>query len=152
LRFELSIRFHPPKGGLSVRPLVGSDSSIKEGIEHLQHSLEIFPDQPNLRFDLISALRKTGDYAAAGIQLRSLKDSLPSDNVRLEYTQGLPFADLGHPEAAAASSRQAHSPEAHYQLALSLQRAGRAEQASHEFAEVERLNQQRRSGSEMPKP
>jgi tetratricopeptide (TPR) repeat protein len=95
------------------RTLVASDASLKEGIEHLQRSLEIFPDQPNLRFDLISALRKAGDYAATGIQLRILKDSLPSDNVRLEYTQGLLFADLGHPEAAAASFRQAlaHDPE-----------------------------------------
>jgi hypothetical protein len=40
---------------------------------------------------------------------------------------------------------------AHYLLALSPQCAGRAEQASREFAEVKRLNQQRRSG-EMPKP
>jgi tetratricopeptide (TPR) repeat protein len=95
------------------RTLVASDNTIREGIDHLQRSLEIFPDQPDLRFDLISALRKTGDYAAAGIQLRILKDSLPSDNLRLQYTQGLLFADLGHPEAAAASFRRAlaHDPD-----------------------------------------
>jgi predicted Zn-dependent protease len=49
-----------------------------------------------------------------------------------------------------ASHERPDSPEVHYQLALSLQRAGRAEQASREFAEVERLNRQRRFGQENP--
>src|SRR5579864_156821 len=101
------------------RTLVASDSTIKEGIEHLPRSLEIFPDQPDLRFDLISALRKIGDYAAAGIQLRILKDSLPPDNFRLEYTQGLLFADLGHPEAAAASFRRALARDPDFAKAFS---------------------------------
>jgi hypothetical protein len=59
---------------------------------------------------------------------------------------------LAHQKPEASHREQSNGPEVHYQLALSLQRAGRAEQASHEFAEVERLNQQRRSGTEMPKP
>lgn len=101
------------------RALIGSDDTIKNGIEHLQHSLDIFPDQPNLRFDLINALRKTGDYAAAGIQLRILKDSLPPDNVRLEYTEGLQFADLGYPEAAAASFRRALARDPDFAKAFS---------------------------------
>jgi len=33
-----------------------------------------------------------------------------------------------------------------------LLRLGRAEQANREFAEVDRINQQRRAGTEMPKP
>jgi len=104
---------------LMGRALIGSDSSMKEGIEHLQRSLELFPAQPDLRFDLVNALRKTGDYAAAGIQIRILKDSLPPDNLRLEYTQGLLFADLGHPEAAAASFRQALSRDPDFAKAFS---------------------------------
>src|ERR1700730_17862266 len=38
--------------------LIVSDDSIKNGIEHLQRALAIFPDQPNLRFVLVNALRK----------------------------------------------------------------------------------------------
>jgi tetratricopeptide (TPR) repeat protein len=95
------------------RTLVSSDATLRDGIAHLQRSLELFPDQPDLRFDLVNALRETGDYAAAAVQLRILKDSLPPDNAHLQYTQGLLFADLGHPEAAAASFRQAltHDPD-----------------------------------------
>ena len=59
---------------------------------------------------------------------------------------------LAQHKPEASHREQPNSPEVHHQLALSLQRTGRAEQAFHEFAEVERLNQQRRSGTEMPKP
>jgi Flp pilus assembly protein TadD len=46
-----------------------------------------------------------------------------------------------------ASHEAPASPEAHYQLALSLKRAGRSAEAAREFAEVERLNQARRGVS-----
>jgi tetratricopeptide (TPR) repeat protein len=110
---------HAAAHALLGRTLIGSDDTIKNGIEHVQRSLEIFPDQASLRFELINALRKTRDYAAAGIQLRILKDSLPPDNVRLEHTQGLLFADLGHPEAAAASFRRALARDPDFARAFS---------------------------------
>jgi tetratricopeptide (TPR) repeat protein len=43
-----------------------------------------------------------------------------------------------------ASEEAPSSPEAHYQLALTLRRAGRNAEAAREFAEVNRLNQERR--------
>jgi tetratricopeptide (TPR) repeat protein len=123
------------------RVLIGSAGSTKEGIEHLQRSLEIFPDQPNLRFDLVNALRQTQDYVAAGIQLRILKDSLPPGNARLEYTQGLIFADLGRPEAAAASFRRALASDpdllpARQDLGAALVRSGKWNEAAALLAEV----------------
>jgi tetratricopeptide (TPR) repeat protein len=110
---------HAAAHALLGRALIGSDNTVKNGIEHLQRSLEIFPDQPNLRFDLVNALRKTRDYAAAGVQLRILRDSLPPGNTRLEYTQGLMFADLGLPEAAAASFRSALARDPDFARAFS---------------------------------
>jgi tetratricopeptide (TPR) repeat protein len=89
------------------RSLAAIDSSNKEGIEHLERSLAIYPDQPDLRIDLANALRKAKDYAAAGVQVRILKDLLPPGDARLEYAQGMLSADLGYPEAAAASFRRA---------------------------------------------
>jgi len=46
-----------------------------------------------------------------------------------------------------AAKQSPLSPEVHYQLALSLQRAGRKAEAAKEFAEVDRLNRERRSAA-----
>ena len=132
---------HAGAHALLSRILIGSDSTAKEGIEHLQRSLEIFPDQSSLRFDLVNALRKIQDYVAAGIQLRILKDSLPPGNARLEYTEGLMFADLGHSEAAVASFRRALATDpdflpARQDLGAALIRTGKWSEATGVLAEV----------------
>jgi tetratricopeptide (TPR) repeat protein len=93
--------------GLLGRALLAGSGDSKEAVEHLQRSLELNPDQTDLRFELVSALRAEKDYPAAGVQLRILKDELPAGDARLEYAQGLLSADLGYPEAAAASFRRA---------------------------------------------
>jgi tetratricopeptide (TPR) repeat protein len=93
--------------GLLGRALLASGGESKEAIEHLQRSLELYPDQTDLRFELVAALRKEKDFPAAGVQLRILKDQLPPGDARLEYAQGLLSSDLGYPEAAAASFRRA---------------------------------------------
>jgi tetratricopeptide (TPR) repeat protein len=87
------------------RALLASGDS-KEAIEHLQRSLDLYPDQTDLRFELTNALRTMKDFPAAGVQLRILKDQLPPADARLEYAQGLLSADLGYPEAAAARFRR----------------------------------------------
>ncbi len=89
------------------RALIARGGNSKEAIEHLQKSLDLYPDQTDLRFELVNALRKQKDFPAAGVQLRILKDQLPPGDARLEYAQGLLSADLGYPEAAAASFRRA---------------------------------------------
>ena len=93
--------------GLLGRALLASGGDSKEAIEQLQRSLELYPSQTDLRFELVAALRKEKDFPAAGVQLRILKDQLPPGDARLEYAQGLLSADLGYPEAAAASFRRA---------------------------------------------
>ena len=50
-----------------------------------------------------------------------------------------------------ASQEAPASPEAHYQLALVLRRAGYTTEAAREFAEVDKLNQVRR-GTNLPSP
>jgi len=89
------------------RALIATGGDSKEAIEHLQRSLDLYPDQTNLRFELVNALRMKKDFPAAGVQLRILKDQLPPGDARLEYAQGLLSADLGYPEAAVASFRRA---------------------------------------------
>lgn len=89
------------------RALLSGGDHSKEGIEHLQRSLDLYPAQTDLRFELLNALRKEKDFPAAGVQLRILKDQLPPGDARLEYAQGLLSADLGYPEAAVASFRRA---------------------------------------------
>jgi protein O-GlcNAc transferase len=89
------------------RALLASGGNSKEPIEQFQRSLELYPDQPDLRFELVNALRTGKDFPAAGVQLRILKDQLPPGDARLEYAQGTLSADLGYPEAAVASFRRA---------------------------------------------
>jgi tetratricopeptide (TPR) repeat protein len=89
------------------RALVANGGDSKEATKHLQRSLDLYPEQTDLRFELVNALRKQKDFPAAGVQLRILKDQLPPGDARLEYAQGLLSADLGYPEAAAASFRRA---------------------------------------------
>ena len=89
------------------RALIASGGHSKEGIEHLQRSLDLYPAQTDLRFELANALRIEKDFPATAVQLRVLKDQLPPGDARLEYAQGLLSADLGYPEAAVASFRRA---------------------------------------------
>src|SRR5258708_6137024 len=64
--------------GLLGRALLANGGDSKEGIEHLQQSLGLYPDQTDLRFELVNALRKEKDFPAAGVQLRILRDQLPA--------------------------------------------------------------------------
>ena len=89
------------------RALLAAGGSSKEGMAQLERSLELNPDQTDLRFELVNALRREKDFPAAGVQLRILKDELPPGDVRLEYAQGMLSADLGYPEAAVVNFRRA---------------------------------------------
>lgn len=93
--------------GLLGRALLAAKGPSKEGIEQIERSLELNPEQTDLRFELVNALRQEKDFPAAGVQLRILKDELPPGDVRLEYAQGTLSADLGYPEAAVKSFRRA---------------------------------------------
>jgi len=85
---------------LMGRLLVVTGGDLKDAIGHMLRSLDIDADQPDLRFDLINALRQEKDYTAAGVQIRILGVSLPPGDPRLEYARASVYLDLGHPEAA----------------------------------------------------
>jgi protein O-GlcNAc transferase len=121
--------------GLLGRALLASGGHAKEGIEQLERSLELYPDQTDLRFELVDALRREKDFPAAGVQLRILKDELPPGDARLEYAQGMLSADLGYPQAAAASFRRAlqlnpNSQIVRQDLGTALVRAGKWNEAA----------------------
>jgi tetratricopeptide (TPR) repeat protein len=121
--------------GLLGRALLADGGPSKEAIEQLQRSLELSPDQTDLRFELVNALRQVRDFPTAAVQLRILKDELPPGDARLEYAQGMLSADLGYPEAAVASFRRAlqlnpNSQIARQDLGAALVRTGKWTEAA----------------------
>jgi tetratricopeptide (TPR) repeat protein len=114
--------------------LVGSGDA-HEAIEHIWRSLDINADQPDLRFDLINALRTIKDYTAAGVQVRILSVSLPPGDARREYAEASLDLDLAHPDAAILHLRRAlkSNPDfvpARQDLTASLIQLGRWQEAS----------------------
>lgn len=89
------------------RAQLAQGEGIQDAIAHLQKSLELNPDQVELRFELVQAFRQQKDFAGAAVQIRILKDQLPPGDARLEYAQGLLFTDTNHPQAAVRSFRRA---------------------------------------------
>ena len=121
--------------GLLGRALLAVGGPSKEAIEHMQRSLELSPDQADLRFELVHALRQEKDFPAAAVQLRILKDELPPGDARLEYAQGMLSANLGYPEAAVVSFRRAlqlnpNSQIVRQDLAAALVRTGKWSEAA----------------------
>ena len=121
--------------GLLGRALLAAGGPSKEAIEQLQRSLELYPDQTDLRFELVNALRLAKDFPVAAVQLRILKDTLPPGDARLEYAQGMISADLGYPQAAVASFRRAfqlnpNSQIVRQDLAAALVRTGKWSEAA----------------------
>ena len=117
------------------RLLAVSGGDLKEAIQHMSRSLDINADQPDLRFDLINALRQTKDYVAAGVQVRILGVSLPPGDPRLEYARASLYLDLNHPDAAILHLRRAlkNNPDfvpARQDLSASLVQLGRWQEAS----------------------
>jgi tetratricopeptide (TPR) repeat protein len=117
------------------RLLLVSGGDPHEAIEHMSHSLDIDADQPDLRFDLINALRSIKDYTAAGVQVRILGVSLPPGDARREYAQASVDLDLAHPDAAILHLRRALkvNPDfapAQQDLAAALIQSGRWQEAS----------------------
>ena len=86
--------------GLLGRLLLVTGGDVHEAVQHMSRSLDINADQPDLRFDLINALRSIKDYETAGVQVRILSVSLPPGDARREYAEASIDLDLGHPDAA----------------------------------------------------
>jgi protein O-GlcNAc transferase len=103
--------------GLLGRALLADGGDAREATDHLERSLDLNPDQMDLRFELVQAYREQKDFAAAAVQLRILKDQLPGGDARIEYAQGLLFADMGYTQAAAAKFRRALESKPGFQAA-----------------------------------
>jgi Flp pilus assembly protein TadD len=93
-------------------------------------------------------------------QLRRARELDPA-NFETNMALGRLLAKTGRLEESIrflqeAAKQSPHSPEVHYQLALSLQRAGHQAGAAKEFVEVDRLNRERRGaagkGMDSPRP
>jgi tetratricopeptide (TPR) repeat protein len=117
------------------RLLLVSGGDPHEAIKHISRSLEINADQPDLRFDLINALRSVKDYSAAGVQVRILGVSLPPGDARREYAEASIDLDLSHPDAAILHLRRAlrANPDfvpARQDLTAALIQLGRWQEAS----------------------
>ena len=103
---------------------------------------------------------KTGRNEEALAQLRKARELDPA-NFETNMALGRLLAKTGNLEESIrflqeAAKQSPQSPEVHYQLALSLQRASHKVEAAKEFAEVDRLNRERRGaaglGMESPRP
>jgi len=117
------------------RLLLVTGADIHEAIDHVSRSLDIDADQPDLRFDLINALRTVKDYATAGVQVRILSVSLPPGDARREYAEASIDLDLGHPDAAILHLRRALQTNPNFvaaqqDLTAALVQLGRWQEAS----------------------
>ena len=117
------------------RLLLVTGGDPHQAIEHMSRSLDINADQPDLRFDLINALRSVKDYTAAGVQVRILGVSLPPGDSRREYAEASLDLDLSHPDAAILHLRRAlqANPDfvpARQDLTAALIQLGRWQEAS----------------------
>ena len=117
------------------RLLLVTGADVHEAIAHMSHSLDINADQPDLRFDLITALRRVKDYATAGVQVRILGVSLPPGDARREYAEASIDLDLNHPDAAILHLRRAlqtnpNFAPAQQDLTAALIQLGRWQEAS----------------------
>ena len=115
-----------PRGYLGLGGILGKTGKNEEALGHLRKARELDPGNFETNMALGRLLAKTGSLEES---IRFLQD---------------------------AATQSPQSPEVHYQLALSLQRAGRKAEAAKEFAEVDRLNRERRGatgmGMDSPRP
>lgn len=113
-------------GQLLLRP--GGDP--QEALQHLKRAVELDPDQPELRLDLLNAYRAVGDQAGAQAELRALQASLPATDARPLYAEALFASDTGDLSTAIDLFRHAlasdpNLPDARQDLGVALAKAAR---------------------------
>jgi tetratricopeptide (TPR) repeat protein len=77
------------------RVLLEGGSDPQQAITHLKRAVELNPEDSNLRFDLFSAYRQSGDLLHANAELRLLRAILPPTDPRIAYGEGLLETDRG---------------------------------------------------------
>src|SRR5216684_3229590 len=77
------------------RALLQGGSDPQQAAVHLKRAVELNPEDSNLRFDLFSAYRQSGDLLHANAELRLLRAILPPTDPRVSYGEGLLETDRG---------------------------------------------------------
>src|SRR5260370_22095579 len=77
------------------RALLEGGSDPQQAVVHLKRAVELNPEDSNLRFDLFSAYRQSGDLLHANAELRLLRAILPPTDPRISYGEGLLETDRG---------------------------------------------------------
>jgi tetratricopeptide (TPR) repeat protein len=77
------------------RVLLEGGSDPQQAAAHLKRAVELNPEDSNLRFDLFSAYRQSGDLLHANAELRLLRAILPPTDPRIPYGEGLLETDRG---------------------------------------------------------
>jgi len=85
---------------------VGGKEQVIEAVSHLRRTLELDPQQYEVRFELITAYRALGDRAQASTQLDFLWDARPTD-ARVFYMSALLATDRNDLEAAIKDFKEA---------------------------------------------
>ncbi len=114
------VRLSPndPRGYVGLGNFLAEHGETDEAMQALKHARELDPADFEATFALGRLLARQEQWKPAIALLRE------------------------------ATERNPQSPEAHYQLGLALRRDGQAEEATKEFALVDRLNQQARQATD----
>src|SRR5260370_42284983 len=116
------------------RALLEGGSDPQQAVVHLKRAVELNPEDSNLRFDLFSAYRQSGDLLHANAELRLLRAILTPTDPRISYGEGLletyrgqiPLAIAKFPTALPPNPRYA---AARYDLARALVQTERWKEA-----------------------
>lgn len=125
--------------------LLAATTDLQSAVKHLERASAAGPAAPEVRFDLLRALARSGDRVRAAVQLRVLGVLLPPSDARILHGQGLLEAQQGRLDAAATKFREAAQakpalPAAPIEGALAIARAlaqqGKSDQAIALFEEA----------------
>jgi Flp pilus assembly protein TadD len=153
LQKAVALRPADPEARFLLATVLEVAGDQDQAIAQYKELQRISPRDPRGYVGLGGILGKLGNAEEALAQLRKARELDPS-NFETNMALGRLLAKTGNLEDSIrylqeAARQSPKSPEVHYQLALSLQRAGRKDEATKEFAEVDRLNRERRVAAGM---
>jgi Flp pilus assembly protein TadD len=89
------------------RLLLLLDRNRNEAVAHLEHAVQLDPQETEAHFDLALAYRAAHDLPNAWAQVRLLETEFPEDDSRLLYVQGRLASDQGRSAVAVEFFRRA---------------------------------------------
>ena len=132
-----------PDGPINVARAKIREGDVEAAIPLLEQALALSPDLARAHFFLGTSLRTLGLYDEAMVHLETTRQQYPRDRVVLNEIAGIQFRQRRFDEAVQTSEAVLRiDPEdlqAHYNLMLSHQGAGRTDDAARERALYERF-------------